>query len=249
MTADAERLVAIQARRALVPDVLSWMDVGPSRIDGFARPDQRAADVRRRAQVNEFIAHAPEDIGYLLTVAAERDERIATGIEILTSEGVWLQREHAAVKALSGHDPAPEFGPRFDPIRSVEWKRLTAERDALQVRIEAATRVLNRWGAFGDGIARSVVDAVSAALAAHQPEATPEVAEMCDHYRGADEGCPAGCFATPEPPHLDPEPWVNRHAGTRQSDNRDGWREFDPRPADENGKAYSKNRADYEVQS
>lgn len=33
-----------------------------------------------------------------------------------------------------------------------------------------------------------------------------------------------------EPKPLDPLPWLNPHAMTRQSDNRDGWRVFAPRP-------------------
>jgi hypothetical protein len=31
-------------------------------------------------------------------------------------------------------------------------------------------------------------------------------------------------------PNLDPEPYLNVHANTRQADNRDGWRSFAPRP-------------------
>lgn len=178
----------------------------------------------------------------LLSVAAERDARIATGIEILTREGVWLQREHAAVKALSGQDPAPEFGPRFDPIRSAEWERLVAENEALQARIEAV--VVRCRAALAVKVADS--DAGDAACAALAAVILREDLEL--DIRSA----PAGDQpeATPEPPHLDPKPWVctapdfERYA---RADDYEGPHLviFDPLPADENGKAYSDKREDY----
>ncbi len=149
MTADAERLVAIRARRALVPDVLSWMDVGPSRIDGFARPDQRAADVRRRAQVDEFIAHAPEDIGYLLTVAAEYDAEKE-------------RAEKAEAKLLN-------FKSRYD-ARADLVDRVVDENNALRARIEAV-KVWRSWYATGEAPSPSEWRDLDRRLAGDQPEA------------------------------------------------------------------------------
>lgn len=166
--------------------------------------------------------------------------------------------------------------------RAIEvGERVLKRERALRARIESAPHAdgcLTAWNAPGYDV-KPCTCWKSAALAADQPEATPEPLRSSedgllllpcgagmesveewrvDHLPAC--GICIGNFGAPEPPHLDPEPWewvqpwpAPMHAG-RMSRTPATQREqedyaFAPRPADEKGKAYSQDRAAYGVRS
>lgn len=143
---------------------------------------------------------------------------------------------------------------------------VAAERDALRARIEAALAHAFEHQDSNGGWPH-VVALMHAALAGNQPESTPDCATECGPGSCAAETCvvfkshqrdagPAG-ESTPEPPHLDPMAYAVHVGGVlvgrgtapiREFIGGLGnrvWAEFAPRPADENGNAYSQNQEDY----
>lgn len=194
MTADAERLAAIRERlEAATPG--PWVlgrrgytvmaPVAPSPLVGESRPTFRAEIDGPNWQSNaQVVAHAPEDIAYLLTVAAERDA-LRARIEAVSADVAHVD------EATNGY-------------------------------VLAAAITARLAGADDDGVDRAIRQAHED-LAGDQPEATPE------------------------PPHLDPKPWVSQlnGKGYEVEGAPDLQRRFDPRPADKNGKAYSQKREDY----
>lgn len=147
-------------------------------------------------------------------------------------------------------------------------KLVTAERDAKKERADRAEVALRAIRANavdlldtdddsydGSMSAIWVLEIVDAALAGDQPEATPKWECNCDggQYRPEQKhpflvhpDCPR--HSTPEPPHLDPYPIVGPGGETDRWQWTPNLRTFAPRSADENGKAYSQDRADYGVQ-
>ncbi len=213
---------------------------------------ERLAAIRElRADSGRFSADEVAALDHLLTVAAEYD-----------AEKERADQAESALLEVEDRLRAPGYGnsdsKRIALLHIESWRSGTArvrhspeaERDALRACIEAALgHAFEHQNTYGGW--PHVVALMHAALAGNQPGATPEVAEMCDHYRGADEGCPAGCFATPKPPHLDPEPMLwpqigalprggHRHALNYVCD-IDPACEFDPRPG------FEQDRAAYEV--